>query len=616
MWKRSKKTAILMLAAFTFILIVDNSSVINLNSTAAAGNSTPISINGNEELVAFIANNGLPGDGTYVSPYIIENFSIDASTATGILIRFTDAYLIIRNCTVEGGGSNSYRGIYLQSVTNVNISNNTTFSNGYGIALFYSSYNTLSGNSANNNSRGFHLSKSSYITLFGNNASYNNRAGIVLSSSNRNFLSGNTVNNNGDGIILSSSDHNTLAENSANNNYYGSGVSLLYSKNNTLVRNTASYNYEYGISIGSESSRNIIHHNMFLLNNRGFIQAYDDGTGNQWYDPVTLEGNYWGNYTKTGEYVLDGAAGAKDPYPLEPLDTDGDGMPNEYEINMGLDSSQDDSMDDLDQDGLSNLEEYQLGTLANNPDTDRDELTDKEELQTYATDPLREDTDLDGLADGNEVHTYTTDPLKSDTDTDGLLDGKEVLIYFTNPLNSDSDGDGLSDGDEVKKYRTDPMDSDSENDFFPDGLDYGWWGHPRSVWDNPLTRGLFVCGILGLLGLVTWAGFIRYQLPKLQQDLERLFLHFQQYVQQFQEEITTLQLKASLEELESAAAHISLSFHSYEAFYLFAYQLVRRKWLPYFLRPKLRPWDQLLTSLTQTYNSFQQLRFKRLEAKY
>ena len=119
-------------------------------------------------------------------------------------------------------------------------------------------------------------------------------------------------------------------------------------------------------------------------------------------------------------------------------DTDGDGLPDGYEaLTLGTDPTKPDTDDngvldcdeDFDEDGLTNLQEYEQGT-----------------------EPYNEDTDGDGLKDGEEINTYGTDPLKVDTDEDGLDDGDE--IYFeTDPLNPDSDGNGISDGDE-KRFQT------------------------------------------------------------------------------------------------------------------------------------------------------------------
>ena len=58
---------------------------------------------------------------------------------------------------------------------------------------------------------------------------------------------------------------------------------------------------------------------------------------------------------------------------------------------------------DSDKDGLTDVQEAQLGTNPNNPDTDSDGLTDYEEVKVYHTNPLNPDTDGDGYKDGDEV---------------------------------------------------------------------------------------------------------------------------------------------------------------------------------------------------------------------
>ena len=79
---------------------------------------------------------------------------------------------------------------------------------------------------------------------------------------------------------------------------------------------------------------------------------------------------------------------------------------------------------DTDEDGLTNLQEYELGTEPYNDDTDGDGLNDGEEINTYITDPLKVDTDDDGLEDGDEIY-FETEPLNPDTDGNGVLDGDE-----------------------------------------------------------------------------------------------------------------------------------------------------------------------------------------------
>lgn len=123
---------------------------------------------------------------------------------------------------------------------------------------------------------------------------------------------------------------------------------------------------------------------------------------------------------------------------------------------------------DTDGDGLTDTEEAELGTDPNTADTDGDGLIDGPEINEYDTDPLEADTDGDGLNDGDEVNSYNTDPTEADTDGDGLSDGDEVNEYRTDPTAADSDNDGLSDYDEVMEYDSDPNNADTDGDGFTD----------------------------------------------------------------------------------------------------------------------------------------------------
>jgi len=94
---------------------------------------------------------------------------------------------------------------------------------------------------------------------------------------------------------------------------------------------------------------------------------------------------------------------------------------------------------DSDGDGLTDELEGEIGTNPYDPDTDKDRLTDGQEYLTHHTDPLNPDSDWDSLKDGDEVLDHTTDPLKRDTDNGGVADGHEVIEDGTNPLNPADD---------------------------------------------------------------------------------------------------------------------------------------------------------------------------------
>jgi len=79
-------------------------------------------------------------------------------------------------------------------------------------------------------------------------------------------------------------------------------------------------------------------------------------------------------------------------------------------------------------------------------DTDGDGLTDQYEL-SINTDPYNPDTDGDRSWDGVEVQVGSN-PLIPDTDSDGVVDGSESLPC-PDPLNPDSDQDGIIDGKDL-----------------------------------------------------------------------------------------------------------------------------------------------------------------------
>jgi hypothetical protein len=136
-------------------------------------------------------------------------------------------------------------------------------------------------------------------------------------------------------------------------------------------------------------------------------------------------------------------------------DLDGDGLPNFYEEANGLNPNDPaDAALDPDNDGLTNLQEFEKRTDITKADTDGDGLNDKVETGTglwvsatdTGTDPRKPDTDKDGLSDGVETNTGV---FVSKTDTG------------TNPHNDNTDGDNFGDSLEVNFCESNPVDANS-----------------------------------------------------------------------------------------------------------------------------------------------------------
>jgi len=118
-------------------------------------------------------------------------------------------------------------------------------------------------------------------------------------------------------------------------------------------------------------------------------------------------------------------------------------------------------------------------------DSDGDGLTDKEE-EELGLDPENADSDGDGLNDADEI-ANGADPLNPDSDGDGLNDGDEIG-YGTDPNVVDSDGDTYGDGDEIAE-ETNPADPD-------DRIYEGYWPYNanKDAIDDPGFSGVFSMG--------------------------------------------------------------------------------------------------------------------------
>lgn len=120
------------------------------------------------------------------------------------------------------------------------------------------------------------------------------------------------------------------------------------------------------------------------------------------------------------------------------VDSDGDGMPDGWEIQYGLNPLVNDAGGDLDGDGLTNLQEYQAGTNPLSTDTDGDGMPDEWEVRR-GLNPLLDDSQND--PDGDGLTNLQEYQLGTDPWVDSSTHGRPLLnVDFGGGTNSTKSG--------------------------------------------------------------------------------------------------------------------------------------------------------------------------------
>lgn len=332
------------------------SSEVSAVPTGGIYSGGPIRIRSDDQFTP--ANGVVGGSGTQADPYIIEGWTIDASSCdtsvwpyikVGIIIDFTSKYFVIRNCQVEnarkyGAGislwvsngevrncviRNCYSGISLIGCYNVvilgntiencedgisngsvsseyiTISNNTITGCDHGISFHYLTNSFASGNIVKNNRCGIYISASSNCTVSNNTVQVNMDDGIEITeggiiSENIKISNNDVSNNGGDGIVVLSS-HHTISNNTVNGNI-GWGIFLNFigltditANYNIISNNTASNNGGDGIHIGFGCNYNGISDNTVSNNGRNGIEV--SGVNNTLFNNTCLYNNALGKYS-------------------------------------------------------------------------------------------------------------------------------------------------------------------------------------------------------------------------------------------------------------------------------------------------------------------------------
>ena len=166
------------------------------------------------------------------------------------------------------------------------------------------------------------------------------------------------------------------------------------------------------------------------------------------------------------------------------LDKDNDGTPDsvdDFPWNKNFQT-------DTDGDGLPNKIEFDLGTAAGTPDTDGDGVIDSEDAFPLSSNyellvngniinvpgsEINTDNDDDGLPakyDNGTSNGITLSDFNPDGDNDGALDGYDARAHDPN-YKKDSDRDGLTDEEEWEK-NSDPYLKDTDGDGVNDKQDF------------------------------------------------------------------------------------------------------------------------------------------------
>ena len=174
-----------------------------------------------------------------------------------------------------------------------------------------------------------------------------------------------------------------------------------FSWSTTEVVNTGSTRYSDRPRIVSDSENNlhVVWHEYGYISSEDILYSQWNSSSSTWTPSIvtTTETSYsvspaltidstdvihmaWGDFVSFG-------ADMDIFYKKCVKDSDGDTLPDKWEEDNGLNPNQDDSEEDPDADGLTNLEEYRYRTNPQAEDSDADGFNDKQEIDA-GTDPL------------------------------------------------------------------------------------------------------------------------------------------------------------------------------------------------------------------------------------
>lgn len=236
--------------------------------------------------------------------------------ADGIMIYDCDDFLI-RNITIYPESTDYYSyeiGIWATDSSNGIIDNCSVTNCAIGVGVSSGNNITITDNSI----FGEKISRAEGIFIHASHSvisrNYITRAHpcIVLSPGNDNIISDNDCFEGGFGIVVEESHRNEITRNLCHQNSYA-GIRISFGSSYNIVRenrmeNNDGYGLEFESRWNSIPTSNQVFRNVFISNNQGGHQAYDDhGTNGFAY-------NYWSDWTYQDDEDNDGFY--DEPYPI------------------------------------------------------------------------------------------------------------------------------------------------------------------------------------------------------------------------------------------------------------------------------------------------------------
>ncbi len=355
---------VLILITMQFMVFVGHSMPFNERQIPMEDHA-PIKINSDAEFDQQADAGDWPGDGSSGNPYVITNYTIDATgLGYGIYIANTTYYFIISECEI-------FNAEFVDE----------DYHMGAGAILINNSHASVIRNEIHNNVIGVYAKDSTSALVRGNEIPLNSEHGVIFDNVTEGLLWGNVILAFNQGIILTKSDRTAVISNyilglsgpvtgieqvSSSSSHIGynhiesfeyainiTDVQSSHIRNNTikdslnkglvlwgssdnLVYNNRFYNSsKEAVFLNNTSNRNAVYNNNFYFNNgtsnrydeNSISQAADKGSYNLWND--TDGGNYWYDWARNNEtndadgngivdwpYTVDLSTGVADPLPL------------------------------------------------------------------------------------------------------------------------------------------------------------------------------------------------------------------------------------------------------------------------------------------------------------